>query len=414
MSNQPKSMQEIIRELAGKNPDIINELGGQEAFNTTIDKIGTMDRKFDERGGVYFKLGSDPLETAASFTKVHIEEFRETGRPSLPALVSHYLDDIGLAKDSPHYKAAVLVAARAEIELAVTPEYHNTNHFADVTAHTAQLLKRHNELAAKDPSIPALTKEEIADSITAAVGHDLDHPGGKNNMPGEVPGTFDRYRLENQSFSAMLPLLKEAGLPEKSIGEINVMILTTSPDGPHSILKAVAKAHQDGNGVDWAKIDPKGEFPELQVLATDRKLTERSAALEDADLGASAFEGLKSNIAMSNLFTQELQSREYRNKAGLLENLNGPLARSLFGQFVVGEGPASVAGQNAVGQNYKDMQAHTKAELETAAQQAVQDGSKPAAEGSKFIQPAEPPVNTADLSNTKKPATTTKARKFQM
>ncbi len=414
MSSQPKSMQDIIRELAGKNPDIINELGGADAFNKTVDKIGTMDRKFEERGGVYFAMGSNPLETAASFTKVHIEEFRETGRPSLPALVSHYLDEIGLSKDSPHYKASLLVAARAEIELAVTPEYHNTNHFADVTAHTAQLLKRHNELAAKDPSLPALTKEEIADSITAAVGHDLDHPGGKNNMPGEQPGTFDRYRLENQSFSAMLPLLKEAGLPEKSIADIHVMILTTSPDGPHTILKNVAKAHQEGNGVDWAKIDPKGEYPELQVLATDRKLTERSATLEDADLGASAFEGLQSNIAMSKAFTEELQSRDYRNKAGALENLNGPLARSLFGQFVVGAGPASVAGQNAIGQNYTDMQAETKKELEAATEQSVKDGSKPAAEGSKFMQPVAPPVNTADLTVTKKPAATTTARKFKM
>lgn len=370
MSDETRNMAEILDSLAAQDPSIVAMLGGVEKFEKTKAAISANDTHFQERGGVFFELGKSPMDTAQAFTQIHIESYRETGRPSLPALVAHHLDDIGLSADSPHYKAALLVAARAEIDLAVRPEYHNTNHFADVTAHVAVLLKHGNEMAKQGvPGAQLLTKEEIADSITAAVGHDLDHPGGKNNLPGQAPGEYDPMRLEKASFAAMLPLLKEAGLPQKSIDEINVMVMTTSPDGPHAVLKAVAKAHHEGNGVDWEKIPGHEKFPELKVLATDPKLAERSAVLEDSDLGASAFEGMASNVEMSRVFTQELQNREYRNKAGQLENLNGDFARKMFGMYVVGDGPASLAAQDAVGQNYKDLSAVTEQRLAAAEQQ---------------------------------------------
>src|SRR5256885_8961322 len=99
--------------------------------------MATLDSNFESGGGVFFHLGSSPAETAEAFTKIHVDNYREVGRPSLPALVAHHLDEIGLAKDDPHYKAALLVASRAEIDLAKTPQYHNTNHYADVTAQVA-------------------------------------------------------------------------------------------------------------------------------------------------------------------------------------------------------------------------------------------------------------------------------------
>ncbi len=39
-----------------------------------------------EKGGVFFQLGSDAVQTAEAFTQIHIEQYRKTGRPSLPAL----------------------------------------------------------------------------------------------------------------------------------------------------------------------------------------------------------------------------------------------------------------------------------------------------------------------------------------
>ncbi len=359
VKERAQTLPNTVKEMAAQNPDIVEAFGGQEKFNAAMEKIGTLDTKFDARGGVFFHLGSTPAETAEAFTKIHVDNYRDVGRPSLPALVAHHLDEIGLAKDDPHYKAALLVASRAEVDLAKTPQYHNTNHYADVTAQVAELVKRNNELAEQGvPGAQKLTPQEMADSITAAVGHDIEHPGGKNAAPGEAVTADNRLRLEEQSFKTIEPLLKDAGLDAKAMGDIHTMIQTTSPDGPHGILKAIAKAQQEGKPVEWAKLDPNNKMPELRDLAeklkADPKLTARSAILEDSELGASAFEGLRSNVKMSQGFTQELQERNYG------ENLQGPSARQGFSDFVVGEGPASAAAQQALGQNYKEMYKDTR------------------------------------------------------
>ncbi|MEZ0226963.1 MAG: hypothetical protein ACAH83_20595 [Alphaproteobacteria bacterium] len=356
---EPKSFEQTLREMAAKDPSIVETFGGREAFDRTVSKIGGLDTKFQQTGGIFFALGSSPQESAERFTQIHIEQYREGARPSLPALVAHHLDDIGLSKESPHYKAALLVAARAEVDLANTPQYHNKNHYADVTAHVAEFVKKNNELAERGvPGARKLSVEEMADSITAAVAHDIDHPGGKNAAPGTMADASNRLKLEEQSFRAIEPLLKEAGLTTGAIDDIHTMIQTTSPDGPHSILKFIAKAQQEGKPVEWEKIDPNNKMPELrelaEKLAKDPKLTARAAMLEDADLGASAFEGKKSNVVMSEVFTQELMERNYN------ENLKGPSARQGFSDFVVGEGPASAAAQDALGANYKQMYAETK------------------------------------------------------
>lgn len=395
--SEPRNIADMIKDIAASNPAIIVDLGGQDTFDKTIKKISAFDTQFSERGQVFFSLGATPMETAERFTQIHIEQYRDTGRPSLPALVAHHLDDIGLAKDSPHYKAAVLVAARAEIDLAKTPQYHNTEHYADVTAHVAELLKRNNELAAAGvPGAIKLTKEEMADSITAAVGHDLEHPGGKNNLPGQKPGEFDPLRLEKIAFNAMLPLMQEAGLPQKSIDEIKVMIMTTSPDGPHGMLKSMAKSHIDGTPIDFDKFVHAAKFPELRVLVDDPKLTARAAILEDSDLGASAFEGMKSNTKMSQIFTEELQERDYRKMAApdQLEDLRGPGARLGFSKFVVGDGPASLAAQASVGQNYTEMFKATEEELRQSQVAATKERNIPTVSAAPKAD--EPKVITAD------------------
>jgi hypothetical protein len=362
------------------HPDSVEAFGSVETINRILQSIKERDEVFEKTGGAWFGLGASPERTAEAFTRIHINQYRNEARPSLPALAAHHLKEFGLTPDNPHFRAAMLVAARAEIAEGVEPEYHNRNHYEDVTAQTAEFLKHNNQLAIAGASgARMLTPEEMADSLTAALGHDLDHPGGKNAMPGEAKAT-DIYRLERKSFAAIEPLLQQAGLAPREIEDIHTMILTTSPDGPHGILKAVAKAQQEGQTLLWADVDPDNKFPELQVLAADPKLTQRAAMLEDADLGASAFEGLASNVAMSENFTGELQSRGYKflsgPKAGQPEDLRGVFSRAAFGKFVVGEGPASVAAQDAVGANYKAMR--EAAEREIAAINTKQQPPTPA------------------------------------
>lgn len=371
MTAAPGSMLALLEALAAQNPHMVELLGGLEKFEAAKQSISRHDTNFHQSGGLFFALGKTALDTAQAFTAIHVENYRKTGRPSLAALVTHHLDDIGLTPDSPHYKAAVMVAARAEIDLAVRPEYHNTHHFADVTAHVAVMLKHHNVLAHQGlPGVHKISKEDMADTLTAAVAHDLDHPGGKNQLPGQDPAVVDPFRLEEKSFQIILPLLQEAGLPPKSIDDIHTMIRTTSPDGPLHLLKAVIKTHHAGQGVDWTTIPHHERFPELEVLAMDSQLAERSAILEDADLGASAFEGLESSKEMSRALTDELQTRGYRNKQGQLEDLKGDFARKMFATYVVGDGPSSRAGQAAVGQNYHDLLMHTEQRLSDVAVKA--------------------------------------------
>ena len=374
--NSPQTIEQRIRAFAAKDPAIIETFGGAEKFDATLTRIGVLDAAFTAAGGVFFSLGATPQETSERFTRIHIEQYRDGARPSLPLLVAHHLDDIGLAPDSPHYKAAILVAARAEVELATTPQYHNTNHFADVIAQTAEFAKRNNALAAKGVTGAChLAPEEMADTITAAAGHDIDHPGGKNALPGKRLAAANRLRLEEQSFNALLPLLEASGLAKEAIDGIHTMIQTTSPDGPHHILKACATANQEGETLDWSKLDPAGAMPELKTLGetllADPKLTARAAMLQDADLGASAFQGLASNLRMTDFFSRELAERAYGDK------LRGPSAFLGFSDVVVGAGPSSAAAQDAVGQNYKDLYAETRPianQMKTAAAGVWKDG----------------------------------------
>jgi hypothetical protein len=60
---------------------------------------------------------------------------------------------------------------------------------------------------------------------------------------------------------------------------------------------------------------------------------------------------------MGDALTTEWQRLSYS------DDLRGPLARANFGKYVVGEGPASLAAQHAVGQNYTNMMAATEREL---------------------------------------------------
>src|SRR5690349_17841716 len=103
-SGQLKSLQETLRDLAAADPFIVNAFGGQAVFDRTVEKIGRLDAKFGETGGIYFHLGNTPQETAEAFTRIHVEQYRDGARPSLPALVAHHLAEWGLSRDSPHYK----------------------------------------------------------------------------------------------------------------------------------------------------------------------------------------------------------------------------------------------------------------------------------------------------------------------
>jgi hypothetical protein len=342
LSPAEKVAQEINRALTSGTSLVNNE-----KIKSTLHEIQNLDQGFQEKGGIFFHTGSDAFETAKRFTEIHVNQYRETGRPSLPALAVHHAETLGIDKNSPEYKAMILVAVRAEMKVASLPDYHNQHHFTDVAAMTANLLAKNDEMA-KTGAAPALSKQEIALTFVAAIGHDLDHEG-KGNPP-------DNPLLnEQKSFELMAPLLEEAGLSQGDISKVHTILMTTSPNGPHSILKAVAQAQREGNTVDFSSIKGADKFPDLKGLLSNPKLTQMAAIVSDSDLYASSGAGEEASVMMSGKLSNETQM-----------DFRGEEKRKGFFDFIVGkEGFASHAGREVANESYKALYKETEKRIAT-------------------------------------------------
>lgn len=342
----------VFNEVARVLKEKPRVLGDDPRLTETLVDMLALDRYFEETGGRFFHTGSDAFETARKFTEIHIEHYRQTGRPSLAALAVHHAEQMGLDKGSAAYKALIMVAVRAEMKTAVTPDYHSKSHYMDVAAMTANLLEKNNEmLKAHAAGAVPLTQHEQALVFIAAIGHDIDHEGRSN--PSD-----DLLFNEQKSFHLMEPLLLEAGLPEADISKIYTILMSTSPDGPHAVMKAVARAQRTGSAIDFATIDPANKFPALRVLAHDSRLTQMAAIVSDSDLYASSGAGAESNRLMSNLLTEE------RKKEDASIDLTTDAARKFFLDNVVGkDGYASNAGRAVAGDALEALRRETEKRL---------------------------------------------------
>lgn len=338
--------------------------GDQSALRETLSGIHTLNQKFDQRGGTFFSADAhDQAKTADAFTKIHLKDYEQSGRPSLPALAIHHAKILGIDPASPEYKAMILVATKAEVKLAATPDYHSQSHYSDVAALTATLLHKNNTMLESGQGGVALTKSQQALTFIAAIGHDLEHSG--NGNPPD-----NKLHNEEISFKAMAPLLKSAGLSPDAIESVHAIIQTTSPNGPHAVMKEAAAAQRDGRPANWAKVDPNNEFGHLiQNMAKGPQLVQMAAILSDADLGGSAFMGQEANRVLSERLTAENKA------AGKPMDVTGPGARKFFLDVIVGkEGPASAAGQASLKQNFDAIQSSTYkqvAEIENANQRKL-------------------------------------------
>jgi len=344
-----------IRDRWTNGEDVVDCFGGPGVFAKTIEKVDLLDEVFRSAAGAYFCLGNSPAEASQSFAATQLK-YRRTGiRPSLPGQVAHYLDLIAFPEKDPHYHAALLVAARAELEHHSRPEYHSTYHSSDVIAATIEFLKKNNTLSVPSARSPVkLSRQELAIGIIAAAGHDIGHPGGKNALPGEKVAS-DPFRLERQSISIIKPLLHATGIPQKSIARIEVAILATSPDasGPGKLHREI-------------------EAPLTQDLA----LQTISQNLRCADLAQSCMFGLRSNeIATQDLqaewgnrgYSDELVGDTEAEDGFLIPNGQTIKARKGFLDFVAyGEsGPDAAGAKAAVGEKYSDLYADTKAQWDS-------------------------------------------------
>jgi hypothetical protein len=256
-----------------------------------------------------------------------------------------------LDKNSPAYKALMMVAVRAEVKNGHPPPYHSKFHYTDVAAMTANLL----EINARMKDGVPLTRHEQALTFIAAIGHDLDH-NGRGNPP------IDPFYNEKKSFRLMQPLLKKAGLSAEDIHKIYLILMTTSPNGPHAVLKGIAHAQRKGEKPDFFRLDPEDKFLELRVLAADPKLTQMAAIVSDSDLYASSGAGMASSAVMSGLLTLEMK------RAGVNVDLTTDSARKFFFDTIVGqEGYASRAGRLAANDSFEALRAENERRLAAAA-----------------------------------------------
>ncbi|QQG36150.1 MAG: hypothetical protein HYS17_11780 [Micavibrio aeruginosavorus] len=360
-----------VSRVVQQNPNAAASFAGHENVQTVLRDIEALDRNFSQTGGVFFRAGGNPLQTAEDFTRIHIEQYRETGRPSLPALAMHHAEKLGLDKNSPEYKAMILVSARAEMRLASTPDYHSQFHYTDVAAYTANLLEKNNDMVGANRGGTSLSKKEQALTFIAAIGHDLDHDG-HGNPP------HDPLFNEEKSFDKMLPLLQEAGLAAQDIKTIHTILKTTSPNGPHAVLKEAAQAQREGRPADWGKVDKDNKFADLQAaLERDPKMTQMAAMVSDADLAGSSL-SMKSNKVLSELLTAEVR------KAGGNLDFTTDGARKFFLDNIVGkEGFASDAGRETANDAFMALRKETEQRLAAAA---------------AAPKPAEPPLKPKAVS----------------
>ena len=201
------------------DPAVTDSFGGRDIFTRTLEEVDVLDEVFRRAGADYFQLGGTPAEASQNFAATQLK-YRRTGvRPSLPGQVAHYLDQIAFPRGDPHYRAALLVAARAELEHPSRPEYHNVYHFSDVIAATIEFLKKNNTLAVQSAhGAIKLSRQELAIGIIAAAGHDAGHPGGKNALPGESVAP-DPFRLERRSVSIIAPCFEQPNFRSRRLRE---------------------------------------------------------------------------------------------------------------------------------------------------------------------------------------------------
>ncbi|MBU0858719.1 MAG: 3',5'-cyclic nucleotide phosphodiesterase [Alphaproteobacteria bacterium] len=319
--------------MVGGCPDragVYKAFGGQAAFTALMDRL--VDYPVLKRSPIT-TLRHMPYDAHATFVKSCVQGWQGTHRPGLPQLAQALLMDKGIdvtqrpldkslpLQERALIRAVMLVAARAEINrVGATNAYHNPIHTAHVATMAGYLTDLNDQLVEGYGRFAEFTSRDKILTVLAAFAHDIDHPG-QPNPP------HDPLRNERGALAAVLPLLKAAGVSPRDCARVETLILTTSPNGPHKTLKAVAHAHSHR---ELFQASGQGAYADLAAtLHADRGLTQMAAILSDSDLFASV-----ADISASNVTSRRLNAECRR--AGLKVDFTTAQARDGFITHVVG------------------------------------------------------------------------------
>lgn len=263
---------------------VINAQSYKDALQRISDGLDQDKQILAESSSVLYgdhtesRPGENGDKIADTFTK-----WRDEQAPSVTAVLLDAADKMGIDTEEPAFQAALMTSVAAEV--ALQNDYHDNSHFREVVTASVRLAVTNNELAANgEPGVELLDSGDLAKTVLAAAGHDLNHDGN-NNSPG---GEHTQYLLEQQSMDSMQPYMDAAGMDAQDMEDVRTIIRVTdvsAPQGgtsPHNHLKNAAKSVREGNPVDADALPA-----ELQGLQ-DPKVMQMASIMSDADLTPSA------------------------------------------------------------------------------------------------------------------------------
>jgi len=287
--------------------------------------------------------------------------------PSLASIVAVAMDYMGFDADQHTVLVDAVMTSAVLGDIRVDLPYHNNLHFHKVVLHAVRLIAIHNHLF--EGTGIAFDHSKVAAILSAGAIHDLGHEGKSNIKDQKYCFAF----TERRSYEMAVPFFEQAGLEQKTLDDIKVMLITTDaspfgdPISPVSQLRAAYEYHFGTSDSDELALHES-----LGALEDRPDLALMCMILHEADLMNS--NGLSYDMAM---YETALLSEEMGKKDACPEDLYLFLNKTCCG------GMLTDAWQHLAKENFREIYERALAD--------VRAGDKPylAPEKSYFLNTGE-------------------------
>lgn len=258
------------------------------------------------------------------FTRVCVEAWCEEKKLN-NKLAASLIHEIGVSQGNLSLAHAILdISAAADGDNVRANPYHNPLHSAQVAMMAAYFCAQDGTMNERDRLI----------TLASAFAHDLRHPGKGN------PENDNAYN-ERQSTLLAEKIMQSCGVDVDAIADMKAIVISTSPNGPHTFAKNGAVAEQPA-------------VPEQERLVANDRLLKMAQIVCDADIFQSAGINLDMCQSVAKNLTSEMA------QAGVDLNFNTTQSRLYFLEHVVGkDGFASPIAKSLANANFKNIYAQT-------------------------------------------------------
>lgn len=260
-------------------------------------------------------------DLADIFNKVCIQEWDFENQNSFD-LVSLSDELIASSQGNDDLKKAIEFIAVSANNSGKENGYHNPMHTAQVVMMTAYFAKQ-----------SGMNDRDYLISVCAAFGHDVSHPGITNPQD-------DIYKNERYTAQQIVEIMRHCGVGEDAVLDVEVMIHSTSPNGPHEYVKGT---------VDLPVIESQDR------LINNDRLMNMTQILLDSDI----FTGAGADLDAWRFATVKLNAET--RKAGGTIDFCTPESRLFFFDQVVGKnGFCSNIARELANDNFLQMRKQTQ------------------------------------------------------